>query len=229
MKMIKENKTIFIITTILTLFPMYVGLILWNKLPSQLPTHYDFAGTPDRYDSRSFVVFFFGLYLLLIHILLTVATSVCEKKGKSIGKMPLRACLWICPSVGIFLSAIIYPYSLGFKMDVTFWAMIFFGVMFIILGNYMPKIRQNHVMGTRVKWTLDSKKNWAHTHRFTGWIMCVCGALFILLASTNGLTALGPVGGPIVLLIIVLSFALSSVLYSYLYYKNHKGDEDYYE
>ena len=229
MKMIKENKVTFILTSILTLLPLFIGLIFWNKLPDQIATHFLFDGTPDRYSSKAFVVFVIGAYMFVIHMILSLVTAFGSNKYGNMGKIPFRVCLWICPIVAIFVSAIMYTYAAGVHIDVAFCGMLFAAVLFLILGNYMPKTKQNHFMGTRVKWTLESKKNWAHTHRFTGWVMIACGVIFLILAFTEGFRSAGNIFGPVIFICIILVFAFASVLYSYLYYKNHKGDEDYYE
>ena len=42
--MTKKNKKLILITSIITILPVFVGLILWNKLPEQIPTHFDADG-----------------------------------------------------------------------------------------------------------------------------------------------------------------------------------------
>jgi len=229
MKMIKENKVTFIITTILTLLPMIIGIILWNKLPDQMATHFNYAGEPDQYSSKAFAVFFFGSFLVVIHLVCSFATSLGTFKGKELSRFPIKVCLWLCPIIAVFVSGLMYTNALGMKLDITFWAMIYMAVLFLVLGNYLPKAQQNHFFGTRVKWTLESKKNWNHTHRFTAWLMCSLGILFLIMAFTGVFRVFGNIWGPVFVISIVLVFALGSVLYSYVYYKKHKEDEDYYE
>ena len=56
------------------------------------------------------------------------------------------------------------------------------GVLFIVLGNFMGKIRPNWFVGVRTPWTLSSKLSWDKTHRLAGWLFMLMGALFALLA-----------------------------------------------
>ena len=44
--------------------------------------------------------------------------------------------------------------------------------MFLLLGNYLPKIKQNNTLGIKISWTLTNEENWNKTHRFaeTIWI-----------------------------------------------------------
>ena len=68
---------------------------------------------------------------------------------------------------------------------------VFGGLLFLILGNYLPKIRQNRTMGIRLPWTLASGENWTRTHRLAGFLWVAGGLLLILLT----LLGLGNVWG----------------------------------
>ena len=85
--MIKQNKLKLIITSIIILLPILAGVILWDKLPAEIPTHFDINGTPDQYSSKAFTVFFFPLLLLFIHWVGILATSIDPKK-KNVTKKP---------------------------------------------------------------------------------------------------------------------------------------------
>ncbi len=88
-----------------------------------------------------------------------------------------------------------------------------FGLMFLLLGNYMPKFRQNSFMGIRVKWTMESEANWNATHRFGGkvWVVggfaCMAGALLPV-------DAMGAFFPAVLLAVVALPIA-----YSYYYSK----------
>ena len=47
-----------------------------------------------------------------------------------------------------------------------FMAVIYFGtgLLFMIIGNYLPKVKQNNTIGIRVVWTLQDEENWSATH-----------------------------------------------------------------
>ena len=54
------------------------------------------------------------------------------------------------------------------------------GILFIIIGNYLPKCRQNFTMGVRLPWTLASEENWNRTHRLAGKLWIIGGLLMTL-------------------------------------------------
>ena len=57
--------------------------------------------------------------------------------------------------------------------------------MFIGLGNYMPKLKQNYTIGIKVPWTLNSEENWNMTHRMAGKVYVVAGVISIIIALLN--------------------------------------------
>lgn len=229
MRRIKDNLSFILITACVALMPLFVGLILWNSLPDQMIVRFTFEGEPDSYASKGFVVFGIGLYMVAIHLFCTFVTGFGVKNEKGISDKLFKLLLCICPFISIFVTTLIYSTAMGYSLDVAFWMQIMLGIIYIVLGNYLPKARQNSVFGTRIKWTLESRKNWEHTHRFTGWIMCVLGLFFMISAFTGMLVNLGSELGIGFLVTIVVIFVLVSVLYSYIYYVKHGKDEDYYE
>ena len=78
--MTKKNKKIILITSMITILPILAGLILWNKLPEQVATHFDANGIPNGYSSRAFAVF--GPYLICIfaHLFCAFGTLADPKK-----------------------------------------------------------------------------------------------------------------------------------------------------
>ena len=53
-------------------------------------------------------------------------------------------------------------------------------LLFIVIGNYLPKIKQNNTIGIRVVWTLQDEENWNATHSFSGIIWGTSGILCML-------------------------------------------------
>ena len=87
---------------------------------------------------------------------------------------------------------------------------ILMGLIFAIIGNYMPKCKQNYTIGIKIPWTLSSEENWNRTHRFAGRLWVVCGLVIILTAFLGGFE---------LFLGIALVMALAPVLYSYALYR----------
>lgn len=103
-----------------------------------------------------------------------------------------------------------FAYSLGYATDIGFIMSLMIGVLYIALGNYIPKVKQNYTVGFRVRWTLDDEDNWYHTHRFGGKCMVIGGILMM---------AASPVINIWLLITVAFVPALLPILYSYIYYK----------
>ena len=74
----------------------------------------------------------------------------------------------------------VYFIALGNAFSALRLMAVAFGLMFTVLGNYMPKIRRNSSLGIKISWTLDSEENWNATHRFAGKVWTVCGIAVLL-------------------------------------------------
>jgi uncharacterized membrane protein len=103
--------------------------------------------------------------------------------------------------------------SLGYEVDVTRWMLAGVGVMFVVLGNYMPRIRSNWWMGIRTPWTLENEEVWRRTHRFGGRTF-VAGGVVTIAASL----LLGGRSAWVSLAAMVIA-GLSPVVYSYVVWR----------
>ncbi|MBP1559498.1 MAG: SdpI family protein [Oscillospiraceae bacterium] len=177
--MLKTNKKIIILTSIITLIPLFLGLALWNKLPDTIATHFDLSGTADGWSSKPFAVFFLPLFLLAVHLICTIATSA-DPRRQNISDKLFALVLWICPVISVLMCCSVYLIALGFDLNMSLIAQLLVGVVFIIIGNYLPKCRQNYTMGIKLPWTLADEDNWNKTHRLAGWLWMVAGLLFLV-------------------------------------------------
>ena len=214
--MIKQNKKILILTTLVMLIPMAVGLLLWNKLPEQVPSHWDINGNADGWSSRAGAVLGFPSLLLGIHWLCVIASSA-DPKHKNYSPKMFTLVLWICPVITLVLNTMVYAIALGHQLRVELIMPLLVGMMFVVVGNLLPKCCQTYTLGIKLPWTLASEENWNMTHRFGGKVWVVCGIVTMATAIL----------GSFWLLIGVLVVAVAApTLYSYLYYRNHeKGKE----
>ena len=107
--MTKKNKKIILITSMITILPILAGLILWNKLPEQVATHFDANGIPNGYSSRAFAVFGPYLICLFAHLFCAFGT-LADPKKQAIGQKMYALILWICPAVSLFCAAAMERY-----------------------------------------------------------------------------------------------------------------------
>ncbi len=183
--MLKRNKKTVVVTTIITVLPMLVGLLLWNRLPEQIATHFDANGNPDGWSSRFVAVFGLPLILLGAHLLCTFGT-LADPKKKNIQDKIFRLILWAVPVISLVTSSAVYLYALNVPVDMALVCSVLVGAVFIVVGNYLPKCRQSYTVGIKLPWTLADEDNWNRTHRLAGGLWMAGGAL-ILLAALIGL------------------------------------------
>jgi len=202
------NKSL-ILTSLICLFPILVGILLYDKLPSEIPIHFDFTGTADDYTSKNIAIFGLPLFLVFINILAHLGIDSDPKKQntpliiKNIGK-------WIVPIIAIFIVPTTFLIAIGIEIKITFIATIFVSILFIIIGNYLPKCKQNYTVGIKVPWTLNSEENWNKTHRFSGFLFFFVGIILFVSAFLNYFK---------ILLVLIIVVAILPILYSFILYK----------
>ena len=217
--MIRKHKTELIVTSLVILFPVLVGLVLWNRFPETLTTHWGIDGQPDGYGSIPFTVFAPYLCLLAGHWLCFLVTAK-DPKNQNRNWKPIRLVLWIMPVLSNVCAAIMYSLALGVHVSVSGIMVAAIGLMFVAIGNYLPKCRQNYTIGIKVPWTYASEENWNATHRFGGRVWMVGGVLMMLAAFLPA----GWNAGVMIAFVIIL--AVVPILYSYDYYRKQvkRGD-----
>lgn len=207
--MIKKHWKLLIITSIVLLLPIVAGLILWNQLPDQMPTHWNAAGEVDQWNSKPFTVFVLPLIMLAVQWLCSLGTAADPKKANHSEKV-LQLILWIIPCLSLVLMAITYATALGKEVRIDVIMPIVIGLVLAVIGNYLPKCKQSYTIGIKIPWTLNSEENWNKTHRFAGRLWLICGLVMILTSFFGGFWVFLP---------IVLLMVLAPFLYSYLLHR----------
>ena len=103
-----------------------------------------------------------------------LATFTDPKKKNHTGNV-INLVLWICPALSVLLSAITYSTALGNEVRVEIIIPVFLGFVLTVIGNYLPKCKQNYTVGIKLPWTLNSEENWNRTHRLGGRVMMIGG------------------------------------------------------
>ncbi|MBR6736904.1 MAG: SdpI family protein [Clostridia bacterium] len=207
--MIKKNIKILIITSIVILLPIIAGVVLWNKLPDKVPIHWNINNEVDRYASKTFFVFFMPLIFLAMHWFCVVVTTLDPKNQNHQDKM-LVLVFWLIPLINLVLSTITYFTTLGIGVEMGIIMPLFLGFIFLVLGNYLPKCKQNYTIGIKIAYTLNSEENWNKTHRFAGWVWTICGFIIMLTSFLNTWW---------ILLVVLLIMAIAPLIYSFILYK----------
>ena len=207
--MIKKNWKVLLITSVAILLPMLAGVILWNQLPERIPSHWNAVGQIDGWSSKPFAVFGMPLILLAAQWLCVLVTGADPKKNNHPVKI-MHLVLWIIPVLSAVLHVVVYAVALGKEVRVEMVMPVLIGLMLAIIGNYLPKCKQNYTIGIKIPWTLNSEENWNRTHRFAGRLWVVCGLAIMFT---------GFFGGFWVFLPIVLLMVIAPMVYSYMLHR----------
>jgi len=189
----------------------------YAHFPARVITHWDFAGQANGWSGRTFAAFFFPALLIGIYLLFLVLPYLDPKKDRY---AEFARVYTIFRNFIVFFMAIIYFIAslanLGFKFDVGTWVSAAVGLLFIIMGNYMGKLKPNWFVGIRTPWTMSSETVWNKTHRFGGKVFMLGGLIMIIISFAPFTWRL-----PLFIAdIIVLLFG--TVVYSYIAYLQEK-------
>jgi uncharacterized membrane protein len=108
-----------------------------------------------------------------------LGSSADPKKQNIEGKV-LNIVLWTCPIISVLGAVLIYGTAFGMEFRVEKIIPSLVGVVFIVIGNYLPKCKQSYTMGIKLPWTLNDEENWNRTHRLGGKLWVACGVVITL-------------------------------------------------
>lgn len=220
--MFKTYKKTLIISTVIILLPVVIGLLLWDQLPNTMVSHWGADGVADGTATKPLMVFGMPLLLLAIHWLCVWGATTLDKRNAKNHKMNLVA-LNIIPVLSLVVHIFIYSVALGKSWNAFLLMPVLIGVLFMVLGNYLPKTTRNFTAGIKLKWTLGNDENWSKTHRMAGKVWFWSGLLIIASAAL-------PMKATIAMMIVVIAVSvLAPAVYSCLIYKKHKAEGIKYE
>ena len=178
--MLKQHKKTLLITSALILLPIVAGLLLWDQLPATMNIHWNAAGDADGAAGKGFAIFFMPLFLLGMHWFCALITHLTNR-GNDQNEKAMKIVLWMMPLICNIAMGAMYAAALGVEFDISRIIFLPLGILFLIIGNYMPKFRRNATMGIRTKWTLADDENWYATHRFAGKVWVIGGVTMLFL------------------------------------------------
>ncbi|NRD77746.1 SdpI family protein [Bacillus sp. BRMEA1] len=209
----KKNK-LFYITLVISFIPLLINIIAYPHMPNRVPVHWGINGEVNQYGSKVEQVSMSALPLVLF-IFLNYLPAIDPKResykkhGFAFSVINLMIIIVIsCINLAGLLSAFGYPISFQKVLAVLF------GLMFLVLGNYMSQIRHNYFFGIRTPWTLASEYVWKKTHRFGGYMYILVG----LVAFVS--IFIGPAGLTMFFVALLIGTA-ATILYSYLVFKKN--------
>ncbi len=189
--------------------------VVWSQAPDKIPVHWNIRGEVDRYGGKFEGLLLIPLITLALYGLLLFLPRLDPGRANyaqfqgAYHLIRLYASLFLAGIYGVVLKA---AFGRPIRMQTVIPLML--GVLFIILGNVMGKIRPNWFVGIRTPWTLSSKASWTKTHRLGGWLFIVMGLAWITALLLRNPTHQFLVGGAVSAVALIWM-----VIYSYLVYR----------
>jgi len=212
--MARKNILLLIVTSIICLLPICLSVAMYEDLPEKVIMQWNFVGNPNWYAHKAVIAFGMPLFFMIINIFLFIFISG-DPKRENTSKVMRILTQWFTPLLSLFIVPLMLFMNMGVKLPIIMIVFVFVGLLFIFIGNYMPKNRQNYTIGIRLPWTLNNAENWNKTHRLAGILGILGGISFIVLAFLP----FNNVIGIIVILTIIILMTVVPTLYSYYLYK----------
>ena len=211
------TKTTIIVSALLLIVVALAGVILWNRFPEQMASHWNEQDQVDGYMQKTWGVFMIPLVMTGLTLLFLAAPHI-DPLRKNIADFRglFNTFIVLFNVFMVFVHALTLAWNLGhtgFRMGVVMLPAM--GLLFIFIGFLIRKARRNFFIGIRTPWTLSSDKVWDETHRLGS-------KLFIAAGVITFVGLIFPDQAFILLMVSVIAAALISVIYSYLVFRQEE-------
>lgn len=163
--MIRKNMVFLWVTALL---PLLLCLWFYPQLPELIPTNFN-NGEITKYGPKATIWIISGLGPV-IALLFTLLPMVDPRRrnydrlGSRYNLLAGGVNLFLLMMTGLIIAESLRPGSLQVE-NLVFAAI---GLLFAMMGNFMPKAGSNFAFGIRNMWTLSSETVWKRTHRMAG-------------------------------------------------------------
>ena len=175
----KINIKITVITSLICLLPIILGIALYNRLSPQIAIHFDINNNPDNYVSKNLAVFGLPVLMTLLQIFCCIISDINSAYKGSQPKIE-----WILKGIIPAITVILYIstiiYDLQKDLDIRRIACFIVGTIFILIGNYIPKINYGPTVGIHLTNLIKNEFIWKKVNRIIGYSFVILGILFII-------------------------------------------------
>lgn len=210
-----KHKKLYLSLLILCLVNFAAHLLFYPGLPDTVPVHWGFDGQADGWGPKYTILILCALPLLILLLLAVVPridprASNFQRFDNVYRGFVIGITVFLCMIT--WLSELtVYNVLPGGSNLVMVLVCGGCGLLFIALGNYMPRIKQNYTFGCRTPWALNDEHNWNRTQRMGGIVFVVIGVA--MLAAMLFAKLLGETG----MLVLLLGSTLGGTAWIYLY------------
>lgn len=208
-----ERRALVVFSAVVVAAMTVLGVWAWFQLPAdaQIPVHWGIDGRPNGYAPKAVGLFLLPLITVGVAALFWAIPVIEPRRANILKSRKAYAAIWV--GTVVLLAAIdlaVTAAALGATFDITLVVFVAVGGLFIVIGNYLPKVRPNYLIGIRTPWTLTSDLAWDRTHRVGGRLFVLEGIVFIvigLLRPAAGLLAAVLIGGIVLMLVALFGYS----------------------
>lgn len=214
----KKNPALELLIWAIAAAPFVYLAVLWGQLPPEVPTHFNAAGEPDDYSSKSSLFLIMGFVTLPTNLLIRFLPALDPKQN--FDQFPdafQRLRLVIAIGLAAICCVIVYSATHTGSNPVRILTIVL-GGLFAGLGNYMGALKPNYFIGIRTPWTLESPTVWRKTHQMGGRLFFIAGIVTILMALVFPVKSL-----VFAIALPVLVVSVVTVYYSWRVYQQEKN------
>ncbi|MGL3756171.1 SdpI family protein [Bacillus velezensis] len=192
---------------------VFTWAFTYSSLPDNLATHWGLNGSANDYTSKfNAMVMLIGI-MIIQYILMVIIPKIDPKNNYKTFIRPYMAIFNTLFAVLFVINLMTILTGLGYDLPISYLGNFIVGVIFMVFGNFIQKVKPNYFLGIRTPWTLSSERVWKDTHRVSSKIFVLAGILMMLAAF------LPPVYRVSVIFIAVIGCIILSLLYSYIVYQ----------
>lgn len=193
---------------------IYLGYI-WGSLPERVPIHWNSEGQINGWGSKSSLIMIPLLLPLLTYIIFSVAPLIDPKKKLTgMGNKFYQLKLAIVLLMSVLALFILYSTENRSFLNPNSMLMLI-GLLFAIIGNYLPSVKPNYFIGIKTPWTLENETVWKKTHQLAGKLWFPGGLLIVILAFIID----DPKLMHVIFLTITGIIAIIPIVYSFIIFK----------
>lgn len=202
---------------LLMMIVLVVSIVLYPSLPEKVPSHWNIKGEIDAYSSKLFGVLGINMMNIVMYFLFIILPNLDPRRENYMKfGSAYNLIRYVMHLFFVMMQIVILTASFGYEVDVAFLITVGVGIMFVLLGNVMGKIKHNYFVGIKTPWTLADERVWVKTHRFSAPLWVVGGIIVIISAFFGGMASF------ITLMIVTVAMVIIPLVYSYKCFKEIK-------
>ncbi|GAB6934631.1 MAG: SdpI family protein [Calditerricola sp.] len=191
-----------------------ISVVAYPFLPETVPIHWNLRGEADGFAPKAVALALTPALILVFAGLLRILPAI-DPKREEIRRFErsYHMAINLILTLLLVIHAMVVANGAGWSVDVSVVLPLLIGLLFLFLGNEMPRFRQNFFLGIRTPWTLSDEEVWRQTHRVGGRVFVVGGALMMAASFLPAPQRFA------VFLAAAVASSLIPVVLSYVYYR----------